>query len=252
MKKLALIALLAVLSACSAPTDIVFGPEPLKQMAEQGDKFKKLPEEDRMLLAGYLTLHGIGEAFGAKDLKPVAGRTVGEVLVEARAWKAKMQAEEVATKKKEAEAKALKEKVLAERKAIADKLNQVLTVAVIAKSVTPEDFMKGRAFTELELNYAVENKSDREILQVKGTLTVFDATGDKVGQLPLNFDEKIEAHTTLKTNTGGVWRVMGITRGNIERIAETPFENMKSRFDVEAVAYADGEVVKAPSLSDSE
>jgi hypothetical protein len=252
MKKFALIALVACLSACSAPTDIVFGPEPLKQMAEQGDKFKQLPEEDRMLLAGYLTLRGIGEAFGAKDLKPVAGRTVGEVLVEARDWKAKVQAQEAAAKKKEAEATALKAKVLAERKAVADKLSAVLTVAVIAKTVSAEDFMKGRAFAELELNYAVENKSEKAIRQIKGTLAVFDATGDKVGELPLTFDDKIDAHATIKTDTGSVWRITGFTRGDIERIAETPFDGMTTRFEVEALAYADGEVVKAPSLPDSD
>jgi hypothetical protein len=38
------------LSACSKSEDIIFGAEPLKQMAEKGDKFKKLSEEDRILL----------------------------------------------------------------------------------------------------------------------------------------------------------------------------------------------------------
>ena len=40
----------ALAYGCSKPQDIVFGPEPLKQIAEQGDQFKKLPEEERALL----------------------------------------------------------------------------------------------------------------------------------------------------------------------------------------------------------
>lgn len=77
MKKLIVLVTVLFLTACSKPTDIVFGPEPLKQMAEQGDQFKKLPEEDRMLLAGYLGIKGMAQAFGAKDERPITGRTVG-------------------------------------------------------------------------------------------------------------------------------------------------------------------------------
>ena len=52
------------LAACSKPTDIVFGPEPLKQMADQGEQFRKLPEADRQLLAGYLAASEMSKALG--------------------------------------------------------------------------------------------------------------------------------------------------------------------------------------------
>ncbi len=41
MRNLMVILALALIAGCSNPKDIVFGPEPLKQIAEQGDQFRK-------------------------------------------------------------------------------------------------------------------------------------------------------------------------------------------------------------------
>jgi hypothetical protein len=251
MKKLLCLMAILLLTACSKPTDIVFGPEPLKQMAEQGDQFKKLPEEDRMLLVGYIGLKDLAKAFGSKGDKPVTGRTVGEVLADARAWKTTMKEQEALELKKDGEAAALRTKVLAERKGIVDKLSQSVTVAVTAKKVRPQDYSAGRAFDELELVYAVENKAEKAIRQLKGTLIVMDATGTELGSLPLDFNEPIKALGTLKTNTGSIWRVTRFRNDDISKIADAQFEGMTTRFEVEAIAYADGEVIKAPELSTS-
>lgn len=151
-----------VITGCSNPKDIVLGPEPLKQMAEQGEQFKKLPEEDRTLLAGYLALTEMSKAFGG-EVKPATGRTVGEVLVDARAWKEKMKAAELEAKMKEAEADALKAKVLAERKVIAERISTSVTVAVTDKTVLPKNYDVGRYSDMLSIKYAIENKSDKTI-----------------------------------------------------------------------------------------
>lgn len=248
MKKLFLVAAVLLLSACSKPTDIVFGPEPLKQMAEQGEQFKKLPEEDRMLLAGYLGLKGMAKAFGAEDSKPATGRTVGEVLVDARAWKTAMLEREAVQKKKDEETAALKAKVLAERKAITDKLGESVTVAVTGKKLYSKDYSNGRLYDQLQLTYAVENKTDKPIRQLKGVLYVSDATGDPLGTLKVDFTDAIKPHSVLKTDTGSVWLVKRYRTGELEKIADAPFDGMKTRFEVDAIAYKDGEVVKAPDL----
>lgn len=232
---------------CSNPNDIVFGPEPLKQMAEQGEKFKKLSEEDRMLLAGYLTLTEMGKAFGA-DVKPTAGRTVGEVLVDARAWKEKMKAAEQEAKKKEAEAEALKAKVLAERKAMAEKISSSVTVAVTDKTVLPKNYDVGRYSEMLSIKYAIENKSEKTIRQLKGRVIFKDATGDEVGWLPVDFDEPVGAGKTLKTTTGRGWKLNEFRMGEIEKIAAREFSSMKATFEPESIAFEGGEVLKAPEL----
>lgn len=245
MKK-TLIALAAVaLLGCSSPTDIVFGPEPLKQMAEQGDKFKKLPEEDRTLLAGYLTITAMGEAFGG-TAKPTAGRTVGEVLVDARAWRKSVEERAEKQKKLDAEAQALAAKVTAEKKAMAEKIAGMVTIAILDKKVFPKNYQAERYDDMLMVLYALENKSAKEIKQIKGRVNFFDATGDKVGDLGVDFDLSIAPGKTEKTDTGSGWRINRFRNGDIEKIADRDFKSMKASFVAESIAFADGQVLKAP------
>jgi hypothetical protein len=232
------------IAGCSNPKDIVLGSEPLKQMAEQGDQFKKLSEEDRTLLAGYLTLTEIGKMFSAQ-VKPATGRTVGEVLKDAHAWKEEMKVAELEIKKKEAEAEALKEKVLAERKAISQKISSSVTVAVTDTAVLSEN----RYSDMLSIKFAIENKSDKTIRQLKGRVIFKDAIGDKVGQLFVDFDEPVGAGKTLKTNTNSGWKINKYLTRDIEQIAAREFSSMKATFEPESIAFEGGEVLKAPELT---
>lgn len=248
MRQLIAIFIIALaVAGCSRPQDIVFGPEPLKQMADQGDQFKKLPEEDRTLLVGYLAITEMGKAFGA-EVKPATGRTVGEVLTDARAWKEKMTAAEAEEKKKEAEAEALRAKVMAERQAVADKISSSVTVAVIGKNVLPKNYEASRFSEMLILKYAVENKSDKTIRQLKGRVTFKDATGDEIGWLPVNLDMPIGAGKSLTTDTGRGWKLNEFMNGEIERIAGKEFSAMTAKFEPESIAFEGGEVLKAPEL----
>lgn len=242
-----LIALSLIIIGCSNPKDIVFGPEPLKQMAEQGKQFKKLPEKDRILLAAYLSIVELGKNFGA-EVKPVTGRTVGEVLVDARAWQDKVKKAEVESKKRDAEAEALKAKVLAERKVVENKISSSVVVAVIGKTILPKNYDVGRYSEMLSLSYAIENRSDKTIRQLKGRVIFTDATGDEVGWLLVDFDEPIKPGETLKTTTGRGWEINNFMNGNVEKIAGREFSSMKTTFEPESIAFEGGEVLKAPKI----
>jgi len=244
---LAVLVIILFVAGCSNPNDIVFGPEPLKQIAEQGEQFKKLSEEDRMLLVGYLTISEMGKVFGA-DVKPATGRTVGEVLADAREWKGKMMAAEADKIKQEKEAELLKAKVMAERKLISDKISSSVVVAVIDKTVLSENFDAGRYSKMLSLKYAIENKSDKDIRQLKGLVVFKDATGDMVGSLPVDFDQTIGARKSLTTTTGRGWKLNPFMNGEIEKIAGREFSSMKATFEPESIAFADGEVLKVPDM----
>lgn len=234
-----------LLTACGSPNDIVLGPEPLKQIAEQGDKFKRMPEEDRSLLVAYLGLAELGKKFGA-DIKSPTGRTVGEVMVDAKAWKEKLKAAAEVEKVREAEAAVLKAKVDADRKIIEERFATIVTIAVIDKVVLPKNYDVGRYSELLLLRYALENKSDKAIRQIKGTVIFSDATGDLVGDLPVDIDMKIPAGKTVKTDTGRGWKTNQFANGDIEKIAGRDFDSMKAVFRPQSIAFEGGEVLKAP------
>lgn len=231
--------------ACGNPQEIIFGPEPLKQISEQGDRFKHLSEEDRVLLVGYLTATEIGKTLGA-DVKPATGRTVREVLADAHAWRDKIKAADAEAKKREKEAEALKAKVLADRKAIGERIASSVTVAVTEKKVLPKNYDAGRYSELLTLSYAIQNKSDKTIKQLKGRVTFRDATGDEIGWLPVDFNEPVKARKTLNTDTGQGWKLNEFRMGEIEKIAAREFSAMQATFEPESIAFEGGEVLKAP------
>ena len=244
MKRIFLAAVLAGLVAgCSSPNDIVLGPEPLKQLADQGDKFKRMPEEDRMLLVAYLSLSEIGRALGSTT-PSVTGKTVGEVMKDARAWKEKVKAQEAQQKQRDEEALALRKKVEAENKLISDKLSTLVTVAVIDKVVREKNFHIGRYEDLLMIKYAVENKSEKIIRQIKGHVIFVDPSGDAVGELQVDIDNSIKPGETIKTDTGVGWRTNQFSNSDIEKISRRDFNAMSGTFKVTSIAFVGGEVLK--------
>lgn len=242
-----LVLVVALIAGCSNPQNIVFGPEPLKQIAEQGNQFRKLSEEDRTLLVAYLGVFQSSKAVSA-EVKSPTGRTVGEVLVDARAWREQVKAAEVAAKKREAESEALKAKVLAERKAVAERISASVVVAVVGAKVLPKNYDARRYSAMLVVSFAVRNKSNKGIRQLKGRVVFKDATGDTVGRLPVDFTEPVGAGMTLKTNAGEGWKLNDFANGEIERIASREFSSMTATFEPESIAFEGGEVLKAPEL----
>jgi hypothetical protein len=247
MKRILLLVGFVVISGCSDPRDIVLGNDPIKQLSEQGEQVKKLSEHDRKLLAAYFMANAMGNALG-NGQKSFAGMTVGEVLKEAEVWKLKMQAQADQDKKNQAEAEALKISMIAERKAIADKITASVLVAVVGKDVLPQDYDISRYDDLLTISYAIENKAAKNIVQLKGQIIFTDATGDEIGSLPVDFNEKVVSGKVLKTTTGSGWKINKFHRGDIEKIAEADFNLIKTNFIPEAIAFEDGEVIKAPEL----
>lgn len=240
MKKVSVALLVCILAACSNPKDIVLGPEPLKTLEANGDAVRKLPEEERKLLVGYLMASEAASKFGIKDgAQTVAGMTIGEVLT-----KAKEKVEE--EKKRQQEAEALKAKVEAERKAIEERIASLITIAVTGKRVIPEDMYARRYEDHLELKYAIENKGEKDIRMLKGRMYFYDATGDEIGWLPLTFEEKIPGGKTIKTDNGVTWKIRDYGKSDIKKIAYAQFEGMTSKFKPQSIAFVDGEVIKAP------
>lgn len=239
------ISLVLMLTACNNPRDIVFGPEPLKQIAEQGDQFKKLSVEERELLVKFLTLHQLSTALGG-NAKPITGRTVGEVLDDVKIWQDGLKASMEVEKKRAAEEEVLKQKTMEARKVISQKISTSVVVVVVNKTVLPKNYEARRYSEMLSITYAVENKSSKEIAQLKGMVIFKDLTDEVVGKLSVDFSEPIEAGKTVTTTTGSGWELNPFLNGSIEKIAGREFTSMKAYFEPEAIAFKDGEVLKLP------
>lgn len=218
MFRLPMLFLTLFIAGCGNPDEIVFGPEPLKQMAEQGEQFKKLSQDDRILLVGYLTHIEKEESGSYANL--VAGRTVREVLIEA--------------KKQKAEAESIRNRT----KRIADELSSSVEVAIIDKIVSSGEF--------LMLQYAVENRTGRIIRQLKGEVTFKDATGDEILMLDIDIEEPVAPGETLITTTDKGWTFFRGQQYGIGRIVGRDLNSMKVTFKPTAIAFEGGYILKAP------
>ena len=245
MKRKAALGLAVVLLVgCSNPHDIVFGADPTQTLADKGEQIKKMPEDERALLVQYLMASKLSSALGAPTDKPITGRTVGEVLDDARAWKLKQEEAAARQRKADAEAAALKAKVDAENAARVEQINSILSVAIIDKRVLPEDYSASRYSEMLALKFAIQNNTDRKITLVKGTVYFVDAVGDPVGDLPVEIDQAIAGKATVQTDTGRGWKINQFANNDINKIASRDFGQMKARFVPSSLAFADGEVIK--------
>lgn len=240
------IAAICLLSACSKPTDIVFGENPLQTITEHGEELRKLPQEDRELLARFIRAREmqtiLPEAVSGDpaDDGGLSGRTVGEVLTMAQTWQADVNARLAA-------AEALKLRALAERKAAMDRISQSVSVALLKKWVRPRDIDEGRYHAELRLLFAVENKSAQDVRLLKGRVLFVDAAGDQLGTVDVEFDETMAAGKVTQSDMGSYWRLTNGLGSELERIAGTSDGGLKATFEPTSLVFADGTVLKAPS-----
>lgn len=83
----ALVSVICVLlMGCGKPENVIFGDRPLETLSASASILKDVPEQDRKLVAEYLTVLSKGEPTITND-PPASGRTFGEVLTSARTWK---------------------------------------------------------------------------------------------------------------------------------------------------------------------
>lgn len=240
----------SLMSGCDdshSVNDVIFGPEPLKQISAEGHSFRQLAEEDRIMLVGYLVAQDL-ERVAGRNAPPATGRTVAEVLRDARAWRAALNSAEVEREKRAAEvsreAEELRNRVNEEQRQLAERVSRDVVVSITGKNVLPEDASINRYSELLIIQYAIQSKAGKPIIQIKGKVIFRDAVGDMIGELPFNMNERIDAAHTITTTTGVGYKLNRFTRGQIEEIASRNFANMSAVFVPESIAYEGGEVVK--------
>jgi len=245
MHKYFLIILAFLTISCSDPKDFIFSNEPLKQISDNPDIFKKLPEDERRLLAGYLAANELSGAFGSK--KQIAGLSVSDVLTDAKAWQQRIQDNAAETLKRQKEADDLAQKVAAEQKEISEKIAAMISVAITEKTSLKRDFMKSRANDLLELKIAFENKQQKSIKQIKGYFDFFDPSNDFIGRLSIDMNQIIRPNEIIKENNSFLWNADSFTDDSARKIYALPTGGFTYSFTPVSIAFDDGEIIKIPS-----
>ena len=164
---------LILLSSCSNPLNNKYSDSTLAKDAAEIKDSKKLNDDEIKMLAGYIMLAKLGG-------KSLEGKTYADILKDAK--NIKNEQEELALKtKKEQEEKQTK-------------LGAVLTVALYDKGFSKEDYD-----SYLTYSVAIENKSDKNIKAIKGSMVINDLFDTEITTLNLVEDTGIAAKQIYKT-----------------------------------------------------
>jgi len=172
----------AVLSGCSKPTESVIPSDMSTWDKELAPVLKKLPDEDREKVAGYLMRAKVGEVFGGKGVPP--GTTVGQALEAQKKWEAEQAA-------KRAEEQALKKKLEQERAVAMEQLNKAITVTLIAKKELPKNYDAGRYSEYQEFRIGVQNNLDKPVVGVAGEIKFIDVFDKEISAVNFRISENI-------------------------------------------------------------
>ncbi|HCF58962.1 MAG TPA: hypothetical protein DFS52_13345 [Myxococcales bacterium] len=194
---------------------------------------QKLPEQEKALLGQFLLRRGLAQAFGGGGAEEV---TVRQAIDRQRRW-----LEEQA--KQEAEAKALADRVKAEREAKRKEFAETLTVAVTSLQFVKGSFASRRFDDRFQITLAFQNKTARAFAGVKGTLVFADMFGTAIKQISIAYDQGIEAGSTA-TWAGEVDFNQFID--DDKKLASTPLDKLKTSWLPEHYIFSDGTAMKMP------
>ncbi|WP_068857462.1 hypothetical protein [Perlucidibaca aquatica] len=227
-------ALVLALTACSSPHDVVVPTDIAKWETELKPAIEDMSEEEKNLLAAYLMRIKMAEAFGAGSMKE--GLTVGEALKQQKAWVEEQKA-------KEAEARALKERVEAERAALKKLVDQTLTVAVVGLELRGADYSSGTYSDSQIIKLALQNKGKKDIRGVKGEMKFIDIFDKEVGSITFGYDDGIPAGQT-RSWTGS--RDYNQFMDEHKAIANLEEGKYTTRFEPEVILFVDGTKLRTP------
>ncbi|KXU89808.1 hypothetical protein CI15_06370 [Paraburkholderia monticola] len=144
---------------------------------------KKLSDEDKQLLTGYLMRAKMGEAFGGAPI-PV-GTTVSQGIERQKDWLAKQEAQQ-------AEQARLKKEVEAQKAAAAAEVSKSVVLAFLSQHIVPKDVYAQRYSDQFFIDVAVQNASQKSIKGVKADLVFKNTFGETIYTSGLTIEQSIE------------------------------------------------------------
>jgi len=171
--------LIGLLWSCSSPLDRKFSEESSEKDIKEIKS--ELDSTELMLLAGsMIRLQMTGEK--------LEEMTYREILDNGKEWKAEQE-------KIEAEQKALAEKAKKEEEARIKKLTESVLVTCYSKSFAEYDYQE-----YITYKFVIQNKSDKGIRAVKGSISFTNLFDDEIKSLSFVYDQPIAAGKEVTWN----------------------------------------------------
>ncbi len=178
-KTLLFISLIGLLWSCSSPLERKFSEETSEKDIKEIKS--ELDSTELMLLAGsMIRLQMTGEK--------LEEMTYREILDNGKEWKAEQE-------KIEAEQKALAEKAKKEEEARIKKLTESVLVSCYSKSFAEYDYQE-----YITYKFVIQNKSDKGIRAVKGSISFTNLFDDEIKSLSFVYDQPIAAGKEVTWN----------------------------------------------------
>ena len=190
MRRVAFVAMVIavlLLAGCENPKNLVVTAENQDEVLQKVAQSKKLSDEEKRTFAAAVMRAGMAkaftDAFGGKPspkAPTLVGKTVAQIIDEER----KRDAEE---KEREAREKRLAEEAQQREEARLKTLRDAVLVTPFSMAETTSGFM-----TAVEVKYAVENTSGKEIRAFEGTMRYRDVLGHQIEESNLKVTEPLK------------------------------------------------------------
>jgi hypothetical protein len=229
------VVVVALLVACSKPTDAVIPSDVSTWDKELAPVLQKLPQADRELVAAYLMRAKLGEVFSGGKGVPI-GTTVGQAIEDQKKFAAELAA-------REQQEAALKKKLEAERAALVEQINKAVTVTLVAKAELPKNYDAGRYSEYQQFTIGVQNNGDKELAGVAGELKFIDIFDKEVGSVTFRISQKIAPSGSYVWKGGRDYNQFVAEHRAVWNLEEGKY---KTRFVPNALVFADGTKLTMP------
>lgn len=216
-----------LLAACENPKQLVVTSSNQDEVVQKVAKSQRLSDDEKRLFVTAVMRNGfakaLGKTFGSRqDAQEVAGKTVAQLIEEQRSF-------EVDQKKREE-----REKVLAaEARRGEDARLKLLRESVIVTPFYLSDVHGQFTIMQVEVKYAIENSSGKDIRAFEGTMKFRDVLGHDVE------DAYVKVTDTLKA---GEKRTLGLER-RMSSLSGKKLDELKWEWVPDTVLFVDGQRV---------
>ena len=228
----AALCLVAVLGTCSCgkdPRTIRITEKNKNTFMDEIKDLKGLTVDEVRLLIAYQAHAGMGRALGGNEPNPV-GKTVGELIEDARK-QAESEKTEVDKQKR------LADEAKAKQEAIAAELRKAVAVAVFEKGFVPANPSASQFDAYITFKCAFENSSSKDIRAFKGVVVFQDLFGSNVYHVNLTISDPINAGA--KTTWSGVLKFNQFIEAQ-QRFRNAELKDLKVMWMPASIIFSDG------------